>query len=299
MDVVLLHHEKAGERSWSRRELIRLVRHVGLRPKYLSRDEALNQPDLLEKGEWVIVAGGDGSVRKIALRLLGKKIPIAILPLGTANNIARSLGLPTNPEEIVASWKHARLATFDAGVATGPFGRMPFLEGVGFGLISCAMGILEEIDRVSAHRMKRISDRLYRDACVCAALAHEMSPLPVGLVLDGHDSSDDFLLLEVLNIRRSGPALSLAPRARHDDGWFDVVTVTGAQRAKLVKNLEHRLSDAAASPWLPARRARRLTLVSPQCDMRIDDRMLPLNRGDAVELVIDRHALTFVLPGKR
>src|SRR4051812_50156082 len=60
MDVVLLHNEKAGNESWSKRDLIRLVRRAGFEPNYFPVRLALDEPKLLERGEFVIVAGGGG-----------------------------------------------------------------------------------------------------------------------------------------------------------------------------------------------------------------------------------------------
>src|SRR5262245_10485862 len=85
MDVVLLHNAGAGDESWSRRDLVRLVRASGFEPHYLPVQSALEHPKLLERGKFVIVAGGDGAVRKAALALLGRHRPLAPLPLGTAN----------------------------------------------------------------------------------------------------------------------------------------------------------------------------------------------------------------------
>ena len=93
MDVVLLHNPKAGNESWSRRDLIKLVRRGGFEPRYVPLPLALDAPELLDRGEFVIVAGGDGAIRKAALVLIGRKRPIAPLPLGTANNIVRSFGM--------------------------------------------------------------------------------------------------------------------------------------------------------------------------------------------------------------
>ena len=150
MDVVLLHNENAGDEDWSRKDLIKLVRRAGFKPKYFELDDALARPGVLGGGKFVIVAGGDGSIRKVALKLLGRGIPLAPLPVGTANNISRSLGLPDKPEKIIAGWKKPRHVRFDVGVVHGPWGRRSFVEGVGVGLISRVIEILEMIDKVSA-----------------------------------------------------------------------------------------------------------------------------------------------------
>ena len=51
-------------------------------------------------GDAVIVAGGDGTVGKVAKRLAGTDVPLVVLPTGTANNIARSLGIGVDPHAV-------------------------------------------------------------------------------------------------------------------------------------------------------------------------------------------------------
>ena len=52
--------------------------------------------------------------------MVGRGVPIALLPSGTANNIARSLGLVERPfEELVRGWESARRVKLDVGVAPG------------------------------------------------------------------------------------------------------------------------------------------------------------------------------------
>jgi len=58
-----------------------------------------------EPGDIVAVAGGDGPVGKVARRLIGSPTPIAILPLGTANNIANTLDVTGKSlKELIRSW---------------------------------------------------------------------------------------------------------------------------------------------------------------------------------------------------
>ena len=68
----------------------------------------------------VAVAGGDGTMRGVALQTSGYGIPLAVIPLGTANNIAASLGWPDGEvRETVRAWRAARRTPFDLGVARG------------------------------------------------------------------------------------------------------------------------------------------------------------------------------------
>jgi diacylglycerol kinase family enzyme len=299
MDVVLLHNAKAGSESWSRRDLTKLVRRAGFKPHYFPLRVALDEPKLLDRGEFVIVAGGDGAIRKAALVLLGRGKPLAPLPLGTANNIAGSFGLPSKLEKIIAGWRHPLRRPFDVGMIEGPWGKRHFVEGVGVGLISRSIAVLEEIDEVAVYELKKARHRLHRDICVTTALAHEMQPLHAQLTLDGRDVSADFLLLEILNIRRAGPGVELAPHASASDGRFDIVSATARQRPRLLKTLMARLTDSKVIGSMTTRRARHVHLqVNVPCEMRIDDGTVSVAANTVVEITIKPDALEFVLPGK-
>lgn len=73
------------------------------------------QPTLL------IVGGGDGTVSTVLGRLAGKSIQIGIIPLGTTNNFARSLGLPLDITSAVDVIKRCKSHPVDLGVVNGVF----------------------------------------------------------------------------------------------------------------------------------------------------------------------------------
>ena len=83
--------------------------------------KALKQP-----ADLVLAAGGDGTIGKVAFRLIDSGIPLSVLPLGTANNLARALGFVASPEEIIAKLEGGRKQLFDVGLATGPWGERYF-----------------------------------------------------------------------------------------------------------------------------------------------------------------------------
>ena len=94
--INLLHNPTAGSEDHDREELISLMEKNGFECQYSSTKE--NWKDIDEKADFIVAAGGDGTIRKITKELLDRKLsektwPIALLPLGTANNIAQTLNI--------------------------------------------------------------------------------------------------------------------------------------------------------------------------------------------------------------
>ena len=91
----------------------------GADPDGWRRDLAQLLHDGLDR---VYVLGGDGTVLTVATSLLGHEVPIGIIPLGTANLLARDLGLPLDPEQAVAALIDPRVRHIDIGRVNGhPF----------------------------------------------------------------------------------------------------------------------------------------------------------------------------------
>ena len=111
---------------------------------YQSSKHADWQRSLDEPTDLVAVAGGDGVVGLVTKRLVGKRVPLTILPMGTANNIAATFNLKDRPlDQLIAGWTSARRVKFDVGVANGPWGSSFFIEGVGVGTFTDTMSRLD------------------------------------------------------------------------------------------------------------------------------------------------------------
>src|ERR1700741_5205698 len=121
MKISLFHNQNAGDNtsfSWIR-ELIETSGHEIVR--VFDREAAFGEL-IDERTELVVAAGGDGTVAPAARLLAGKPIPLAVLPLGTANNIARALHADAPSEQLAACWDNADRRRLDIGVARGPWG---------------------------------------------------------------------------------------------------------------------------------------------------------------------------------
>src|SRR5690606_29487230 len=111
MRVLLLHNPKAGATDISADDLQEAFRDAGWEVEYMSSDgpEFTRRlaSDLQDDFELVAAAGGDGTLARVICGIAAPAPPLALLPLGTANNIASALGIAGDPREIIAGLAEA------------------------------------------------------------------------------------------------------------------------------------------------------------------------------------------------
>jgi diacylglycerol kinase (ATP) len=273
MKITLIHNPGAGD-GQDVKSLVRLITDAGHKVRHESTKKEWER--LLEKPvDLVVAAGGDGTVRRVALAAADHGLPFAAIPVGTANNIAKTIGVLGNAQELIESWsispRHEQ--PFDLGEAAAPWGRKRFVEGVGGGLIADLISREEEVD-ADATLLGRETDRALHLLC---ELVREASVRRWQISADGRDLSGEYFALEVLNIRFMGPNLPLAPGAYPGDGFFDIVVIGENDREPLLAYLEDRMRLAAGQlPELRVVRARQIEIVAPVgVRWHLDDRNWP------------------------
>src|SRR5207248_8153814 len=137
--VTLIHNPEAGGADHSGSSLVDLLSDAGYCVGYFNSKDCELARVLDEPAELIVAAGGDGTIDKIAREARANGPPLAVLPLGTANNIAASLGIDRPLDELVASWTARIARAFHPIDASGPWGRRRILEGIGFGAIAEAI----------------------------------------------------------------------------------------------------------------------------------------------------------------
>src|SRR5207245_1011261 len=122
MRILLVHNPKAGSEEHEGEDFIKALKRAGHKATYQSSKKKGIMKALKKKIDLVLVAGGDGTVSKVARRLVAmdSEIPLAVLPMGTANNFARSLGFCLSEKELIEQLNHGKCNTFDVGQARGP-----------------------------------------------------------------------------------------------------------------------------------------------------------------------------------
>ena len=290
MRISLLHNPTAGD-GVSFDEVNRVLRRAG----YEVAREIAKASDfervLEEPVAFVVAAGGDGTVRKAVRALAGSGMPLAVIPLGTANNIARALGVEGLLAEVVERWKSARHVAFDIGLARGQWGESRFLEGVGSGLVSAGIAAAEEHPQQGK---EDVSAALQRALRTYAETLTRLQPRHWTGTVDGLPIDGEFLLVEILNIPSVGANLVLGPNADPSDGVFEVVTAGEAQRGELADYLAARLAGEERTLALPARRASRVEVRGWEL-MHVDDEVRKIVEAGTVTIEVDPASVSFLV----
>jgi len=271
--VTLIHNPGAGKNARDERDLKKLLRRAGHKVRYQSAKEKGWKKALKKPTDLVVIAGGDGTVARVLRRMPGHDVPVALLPSGTANNIARSLGQHERGfEELVRGWENARQIRLDVGVAAGPWGERYFVEGIGAGVFA---DLLANSDPKKSKKRKKGKNPVEAGLRRLRRQAELAQPVPICASLDGEDISGEYLLFEALNLRYIGPNLFLTAGSTPGDGRFEVVMVGEAERSRLLYYLDHWQGDRERLAILPSRTGSRLQIEWTGFALHLDDKLQP------------------------
>lgn len=302
MNVTVIHNPTAGPDDLPPDELIAGLRAAGFVPTHADTRRTGWREAVREARDLVIAAGGDGTVSKVARELLGRvdrdvdkrPLPMAILPTGTANNIATSLGVRGHWRVLIRSVRDWRPRALDVGIAEGAWGRRAFVEGIGFGLFAGVVAESQpgtfELARAHGARVE-----LRRDVARVRDALDRCEPRPCTVTIDGADATADALIVAALNIPSFGPLLRLATGARSDDGVLDVVIVHEAQRDEFAAYLEACMNGTRRVPRFDVRSGRDVRIEWPSGVAHVDDDVIPDAAG-ATRLWVRDRALTVLVP---
>ncbi|MBI5093925.1 MAG: diacylglycerol kinase family lipid kinase [Candidatus Hydrogenedentes bacterium] len=169
----------------------------------------------------VAVVGGDGTVNEAANGLSSQETRLAILPLGTANVVAKELGIPSDPPAVADLIVRDSTRVVDAG----RYGSRRFLLGVGAGPDAA---VVEEVHRA---RGRSLSYASYVRPALRVLLGYRFPAIRVEI--DGSAVCEDANYVVVGNCRYSAGVFPVTPLARIDDGLLDVCVVRNLSLLRL------------------------------------------------------------------
>lgn len=298
--IHLVHNPAAGAAQYDKKSLMSLINNAGYECSYSSTKKHGWSTHLLDEDPDIIaVAGGDGTVRKLAnellhRRVLDKNFPVAVLPLGTANNIAKALGMYGDPEKIIGVLSQTRVKRFDVGRIFGLRGHKFFLEGLGFGVFPLLMKTMSKLSSkevpTNPEEAKMLAlQKLYE--IITTYKARECK-----IVTDETDHSGKFLLAEIMNVRSIGPNLNLLPSADPGDGVFDIVLISEAQREAFAAYVQSKLEgreDSVSFPWM---KSSYIDIQWEGRNLHVDDETVTVQKNHRFSVDMRRGLLEFFVP---
>jgi len=183
----------------------------------------------------VIVAGGDGTINEAIQGLAGTKARLGIIPRGTANVLARELGLPIDDEQALQIAAHGKTREIYLGVAIDETTneRRHFALMAGIGLDASV------VRRVQPSLKKRIG----KGAFWISGLSHlaTWNPKPFTLEIDDQKYTGTFAAIG--KSARYGGDLSITPGARLDQREFEVCIIQTMSRLRYLHLLSYAMRD--------------------------------------------------------
>jgi YegS/Rv2252/BmrU family lipid kinase len=178
-----------------------------------------------EAGEIPVVMSGDGLVGQVGGALAETDATMGIVPGGRGNDLARVLGIPTEPAGAVAVLAASHTKEIDVGVANGH----RFL-----GIASC--GFDSDANRIANEARLVRGNLVYAYAAIRALIAWR--PAKFTIVLDGAQPIEfEGYSVATANSRAFGGGMFCAPHAELDDGMLDVITVSQVSKLRYVKGI--------------------------------------------------------------
>ena len=299
MRATLIFNPQAGAAAeTSPEEISADLRNAGFCPTSYcttSKDDLKNL--MLDPGDVIVVAGGDGSVRTVAGLVAGTGIPMMILPLGTANNIATALGLSgTRSEWMTGGCSPFETRSLDMGVVRSPWGNHFFLESAGVGLFA---DLLKAYDPTGGRSFPRALK-------AAAQVVPRFVARDLQVRIDGCELSGKYVLMEAMNTPCLGMRTPIAPEADPSDGLLDIALVEERQDIGLASYIRQLASgDPTALPNWNVHRGRQIAFLWDGSTVHADEELFgseeaePNAMGALIEISVKPRAFEVWLPLRR
>lgn len=174
----------------------------------------------------IIVGGGDGTLSAALPALLEADRPLAVLPLGTANDFARTISVPLDPVSAAEIAVQGRVHRIDLGVVNGRH----FVN-------VASIGIATKVTKAQSKSLKRLWRGLSYLLTLRKVLG-EAKAFAVDIEIDGADSWEGKAYqVSVGNGRHHGGGMTVAEEAALDDGVLHLYVVRPGTRMQLLKGL--------------------------------------------------------------
>jgi diacylglycerol kinase (ATP) len=290
MRAILFHNPNSGAKGYEKEDILAALKLADIESVYVSTKSDDFEKAFDKHAHVFIAAGGDGTIRKVVAGARDTGVPVAILPLGTANNVARSLGIAGTPQELVETWDIEHSVKIDIGTARGAWGTELFLESFGIGLMPAYLRMAAKAKKPEGAANLQHGRELLQKALKKA------KPIEIEIAVEGKKLKGKFFGVEILNIPFTGPGLPLGSKADAADGRLDVICFEADRRKELMKWLDAPLESA---PPVLGRKAGEVKLLWRDVPNRLDDKSFDNeDKTHTAEILCDEGTVRVLIPRK-
>ncbi|NQD87497.1 lipid kinase [Paenarthrobacter sp. CM16] len=241
-----------------------------------------------EGHDLVVVGGGDGTIASAAGIVAGTDVVLGVLPMGTANDLARTLEIPRDLSSACAALADGKVVDIDLGRANG----QPFLN-------VASAGLSVAVTQALSPRLKRLIGPLaYGVATLRSYATHK--PFHARLEFPDGDHQpvelENLLQVAVGNGRYYGGGNAVSPTAGIDDHTLDIYAILAAplrDQVKIARSLKNgKFVQSEQVYHLTSRKVRLVT--DPPLPVNLDGE---ITTGTPTDFAVERNAVHVVVPG--
>jgi len=232
----------------------------------------------------ILVVGGDGTVNTIGRELIGTDVTLGIIPVGSGNGFARHFSIPLSPPRAVRALAKGTETAIDVGVVDGT----PFL-------VTCSMAWEAALTKSFAKAPVR-GILPYVFAGVQEFFDYVPQDLTVRLDGDPEITFSKPLIFTIANLSEYGGGAKIAPQARADDGYLELVVARRQDIAKLVANTGRFFDGSIARiPEVVTHRFQKLEVMRPAAaPIQVDGELV--DAGARLEVAVMPGKLNVLVP---
>jgi diacylglycerol kinase (ATP) len=291
--VLVYHNPRAGHELRDPDALVRELQRAGHDAYWENASQKTLTDEALQNVDVIVAAGGDGNVSRTVRQIVGRSILIAVLPLGTANNLAAIFR--SHEHNLIERLGAGRKLAFDVGTIEGLGSETVFVESVGIGAFAETAALLSARERTAPPAEDR-DDELDRDIHALRERIRTQEPRDYEIEVDGDASAGRCLMLEIMNTSLLGPNVVLVPRADPSDGALDIAVVDEEERGELAEFVGQMAGGQVGTSPVRSRRATRVRLVvAADTEVHVDGKIVQVEQRTEILIGVRPRAVTFLV----
>ena len=228
MRALLLYNTSSGRGNIKSRimDIKAIFKEAGIDIRPHRIDFSKNPLDGYEDSELVVICGGDGTVNYVVNAIKDKGIDpeIGIIPMGTANDFARAIGMNSNPITAAKQIAQGKVRRVDCGKVNDRY----FVNILSFGVLTTTSQHTSDMEKHIVGRLAYL-----RTGFVDLLNMHSM---PLNIRCNGEEHKFDAVMFLAFNGNSAGQ-FNLAPRSNIEDGMLDILILDYDNTAKTCWNM--------------------------------------------------------------